>query len=249
MLYRNVGECEQLLQGDPRLLQAQLIDYIIFLREEKKVVAATINTIMAAIKKFYDTNDVELKWKKIKSYVGKGKNKRNRKDRPYTHQEISKMLEKADQRGRICILLMCSAGLRIGALPSLKIRNLERIAKYQLYKITVYENEDEEYVTFCTPECTSAIDSYLEYRQRHGEHPLKDDSPLIREEFDINDEIKAANPKGLGIETFRKMVKAIGFRSGVIEKKQQQVNPYKNKYKEGLLKKLMAFVNSSRLQP
>ena len=144
---------------------------------------------------------------------------------------------------------MCSAGLRIGALPSLKIRNLERIAKYQLYKITVYENEDEEYVTFCTPECTSAIDSYLEYRQRHGEHPLKDDSPLIREEFDINDEIKAANPKGLGIETFRKMVKAIGFRSGVIEKREQQVNPYKNKYKEGLLKKLMAFVNSSRLQP
>ena len=43
MLYRNVGECEQLLQGDPRLLQAQLIDYIIFLREEKKVVADTKN--------------------------------------------------------------------------------------------------------------------------------------------------------------------------------------------------------------
>jgi hypothetical protein len=30
---------------------------------------------MSAIKKFYDTNDIELKWKKIKSYVGKGKSK------------------------------------------------------------------------------------------------------------------------------------------------------------------------------
>ena len=28
---------------------------------------------MAAVKKFYDTNDIELKWAKIKSYVGKGK--------------------------------------------------------------------------------------------------------------------------------------------------------------------------------
>jgi hypothetical protein len=27
---------------------------------------------MAAVKKFYNTNDIELKWAKIKSYVGKG---------------------------------------------------------------------------------------------------------------------------------------------------------------------------------
>ena len=137
------------------MIQAQLIDYIIYLREERKVVAATINTTMASIKKFYDTNDIELKWKKIKSYVGRGgKNRRNRRDRPYTHFEITKILEKADLRGKVAILLMASAGLRVGALPSLKIRNLERIDKYQLYKITVYENEDEEYFTFCTPECT-----------------------------------------------------------------------------------------------
>jgi integrase len=219
MQYMKVEDCDQLLQGDPRLIQSQLVDYIIYLREEKKVVANTINTTMAAIKKFYDTNDFDLKWKKIKSYVGRGKNKKNKRDRPYTHFEIQKMLEKADQRGRISILLMASAGLRIGALPSLKIRNLEKIDRYNLYKITAYEGEDEEYTTFCTPECTAAVDSYLEYRQRHGEHPLKEDSPLIRQEFDINDEIRAANPKGLGAEAFRRMVKGIGFRSGVIEKR------------------------------
>ena len=50
----------------------------------------------------------------MKSYVGKGKNKKNKKDRPYTYFEISKMLEKADQRGRIAILLMSSAGIRVG---------------------------------------------------------------------------------------------------------------------------------------
>jgi integrase len=189
------------------------------MREELKISAATINTRIAPIKKFYDTNDIELKWKKIKSYVGRSKSKNNRKDRPYTHYEIAKMLEKADQRGRVTILLMASAGIRVGALPSLKIRDLQRVEKYSIHKITVYENEPEEYTTFCTSECASAIDSYLEYRQRHGERPLKEDAPLIREEFDINDEIRAARPRAITVQNFKKMIKSIGLRSGVIERR------------------------------
>ena len=100
---------------------------------------------MSAVKKFYDTNDIELRWKKIKSYIGKGR--KNKKDRPYTRPEIIKMLEKADQRTRVAIFLMCSAGIRVGAIPFLKLRNLEKIEKYNIYKITVYQNEDEEYIT------------------------------------------------------------------------------------------------------
>ena len=219
MQYKKVDSCDLLLQEDPRLAQQRLIDYIIYMREELKISAATINTRIAPIKKFYDTNDIELKWKRIKSYVGRSKSKNNRKDRPYTHYEIAKMLEKADQRGRVVIILMASAGLRVGALPSLKIRDLQRVEKYSIYKISVYENEPEEYTTFCTSECASAIDSYLEYRQRHGERPLKEDAPLIREEFDINDEIRAARPRALTVQNFKKMIKSIGLRSGVIERR------------------------------
>lgn len=218
MKYRKVEGCDQLLEGDPRLIQSRLIDYVIYLREEKKLVGGTINTSMAVIRKFYDTNDIELRWKKIKSYVGKGKMQK-KKDRPYTHTEISKMLEKTDQRGRVVILLMASSGIRVGALPLLKIRNLQRIEKYNIYKIIVYENEDEEYATFCSPECALAIDSYLEYRQRHGEHPLREDSPLIREEFDVTDQIHATHPRELCLESFRMMIKSAGFRSGVLEKR------------------------------
>lgn len=127
------------------------------------------------------------------------------------------MLEKADQRARVAILLMCSSGIRVGAIPSLKLKNLEKIEKYNIYKIIVYENEDEEYVTYCTPECRMAIDSYLEYRQRHGENPIKESSPLIREEFNIHDQIRAARPKHLGVQSFLKLIKSVGTRSGVIE--------------------------------
>jgi hypothetical protein len=94
---------------------------------------------------------------------------------------------------------------------------LEQIEKYDIYKITVYENEDEEYITYCTPECRMAIDSYLEYRRRHGERPIKEYSPLIREEFNIHDQIRAARPKHLGVQSFLKLIKNVGIRSGVIE--------------------------------
>ena len=93
MQYRKIDDCEQLLRGDLRLIQAQLIDYTIHLREELKLSASTINSRLSAIKKFYDNNDIELKWKRIKQYIG-NKKKKNRKDRPYTLLEISKMLEK-----------------------------------------------------------------------------------------------------------------------------------------------------------
>lgn len=76
MQYRKIEDCNQLLQGDPRIIQSQLIKYIIHLIEEGKLLG-------------YDTNDIELKWKKIKSYIGKGKDKLNKKDRSYTCVEIS----------------------------------------------------------------------------------------------------------------------------------------------------------------
>ena len=69
------------------------------------------------------------------------------------------MLEKADQRCRVAILLMASTGMRVGAIPLLRIRNLERIEKYSLYKVTVYENEV----------IISNCDSYLE---KHFQRPF-----------------------------------------------------------------------------
>lgn len=215
MQYRGATEYEQLLEVDPRVIQLKIINYILHLRKQNTLTGQSINTRLSAIQKFYETKDVELKRKKIKSYIGSRKKKM--KDRAYTYEEITKMLEKADQRERIVVLLMCSSGMRVGALPFLKVRNLEMIDKYSLYKITVYENEDEEYITFCTPECAKAINSYLEFRQRHGER-IKEDAPLIREEFDVNDEIHAARPRHLSYFLFRMMVQKLRKKSGVIEK-------------------------------
>jgi hypothetical protein len=91
---------------------------------------------------------------------------------------------------------MCGSGLRIGSLAGLKLQNLQRVLNYGIYQITVYENTKEEYFTFCTPECASAIDSYLEFRKRNGDR-LRPSEPLLRDELDFNDQIRAASPQNL----------------------------------------------------
>ena len=212
--YRKVQTFEDLLKGDPRLLQSQIIDYIVDLKE-KGLSGYSINTRINSIKKFYESNDIDLRWKKIKGYIGA--KRRIKKDRAYTYEEIRKILDKADERERVGIYLLLSSGMWIGAINTLKIKHLQNIEQYNLYKITVYENEEEEYTTFCTPECKMAIDSYLEYRKLHGER-LNDNAPLIREQFDINDEIQAAYPKTLTSDTLKKMVQQVRLRAGIVEK-------------------------------
>ena len=78
--------------------------------------------------------------------------KRARKARSCTHEEIGKILEIADERMRAVILLLASTGIRIGATPLLKLRNLEKIGDgdNHLYKIVVYEGYRQEYCTFCS---------------------------------------------------------------------------------------------------
>jgi hypothetical protein len=59
-------------------------------------------------------------------------------------------------------LLIASTGIRIGAVHPLRLRSLSKVDSYGLYEITIYENTNEEYITFCTPEAARAIDCYLE---------------------------------------------------------------------------------------
>jgi hypothetical protein len=108
---------------------------------------------------------------------------------PYTYEEIHKMLDKADERERLIILLLCSAGIRIGALPELKVGDLKWIDQYQIYEITAYRGFKEEYITYCSMESASALNSYLDYRRRYGEK-ITADSYLIRKQFNVRNQYK-----------------------------------------------------------
>jgi hypothetical protein len=67
--------------------------------------SATVSHYRTSVKFFYEMNDITtLNWKKIAKVMKPFRKAAN--DRTYTTLEISKMLEKVDQRGRVIILLM-----------------------------------------------------------------------------------------------------------------------------------------------
>jgi hypothetical protein len=61
MNWLSLYDCNTILQKHPRLIASDIIDFIIYLRNEKKLAPATINTTIAALHHFYEMNDIELK--------------------------------------------------------------------------------------------------------------------------------------------------------------------------------------------
>lgn len=190
-------------------IEQKIIDYILHLRE-LKLSSSTIKTRVASIYHFYAMNDVILNKTKINKY--KGEFRKVIKDRPYSHEEIHKLLDVADLRMKVCILLMASAGLRLGSIPDIKMKHLEKIDN--LYKITVYENSNDEYYSFCTPECAIYIDEYIKYRQRNGEN-ITSESYLIRNDFNVYEPLSLrVKARGISKHTIGEIIAKLLLKSG-----------------------------------
>lgn len=213
--YCQITKIDDLLyNGNTKKIQTMISDFLIHIQGQG-FSSATVAHHRTTVKFFYEMNDITgLNWKKIARVMKPFRKKAN--DRPYTTTEIAKMLEKVDQRGRIIILLMYSSGMREGAIHSIKIAHLQKME--DTYKITVYKNEPDEYITFCSPECAKAIDEYLEYRRRYGEI-IKPSSPLIREMFDKNNIEQAASPKDVKVGAIKNVIYHAIYDAGLREKK------------------------------
>jgi hypothetical protein len=208
--YRKLSNPDMLLaEQNPRVIENQIIDYVRSLRYNNLAYASIVFNVSPIIT-FYDLNNITLNRKKISRYYGE--HIRVVKDRGYSTEEIATILQTADIRMRMIILLLSSTGCRVGALPSVNLSNLTFKPEYGLYKIVFYESSNSEYYTFTTRECASAINNYLTFRSRQGEKLsfdqnlnrwMPNDTPLIRLMFDINDTLEARNPKRIRLEGLR----------------------------------------------
>jgi integrase len=171
----------KLIEGrDVRIIQADIINWIIHLRDICKLSPASINLYTAGVYHFYKMNDIVLNKDKVNAFKPEFRNVVE--DQPYTREQIKTMLDKAERRNRAIILLLSSSGMRVGALSNLKVGDLTPIDKQQcqIYQIQVYKRSKSKYITFCIPECRKEIDLYLQYRKRYGEH-ITDKSPVLEQ--------------------------------------------------------------------
>lgn len=193
--YRKTLDLDKIVAEDTqntRMASAHVREFLLSL-QAKRLSPGSMANYRHALKHFYEMNDIPLNWKKINKFARMEDDKTLRqKDRAYSHQEIQQMLAKSNEKVRAIILLLASSGVRVGAISSLCIRHLTRIDEYNLYQLLIYAGHKDQYITFCTPEATAAIDSYLSYRRRCGEK-LADASPLFRTDFYAPDLFKVRN--------------------------------------------------------
>jgi hypothetical protein len=80
----------KLLELDTKTIQMHICDFITFLWQSN-CSYATVSLYVAAIRKFYDMNDLSLNWRKVRQFMGE--HEKIVEDRPYTHSEIATLLQ------------------------------------------------------------------------------------------------------------------------------------------------------------
>jgi|tagenome__1003787_1003787.scaffolds.fasta_scaffold20983234_8 integrase len=168
---------DEILQKNVKIIEAEIIETIIYMKDTLDLSFSTINTFTASVFHFFEINDVILNKRKINKFKGEYVTKFE--FRSYSIEEISNLLSVCDERGKVAVLLMASTGMRVGALPDIKLKHLKRVnvdnQGTYVYQITVYANSPKDkYTTFCTPECAKIIDNYFELRKRYGENIKQD---------------------------------------------------------------------------
>jgi hypothetical protein len=149
--------------------------------EKKEITASTLRNYVKTIKMFCEVTDIIIQWKKITRGIPKGK--RYADDRAPTVEEIQKVIEYPDRRIKPIVYTMISSGIRVGAWDHLKWSHIFPVAregKTIAAKINVYSGEDDEYITFITPEAYLSLESWMKYRGTCGEY-VRNDSWVMRD--------------------------------------------------------------------
>jgi hypothetical protein len=122
-----------LLEKDPKAIESIIIDFMIWMAEEKKLMHNSIRSIMHPVLHFFEVNDVILNKRKICKFVPADEN--GKEDRAYTYEEIQKLLAASDERFKIVILLKATTVMHVGAIPDLQVGDLTKISEYNIYPV------------------------------------------------------------------------------------------------------------------
>lgn len=219
----------ELLSRGHKQIEREIIEIIIRFKERGMKCAAITNYVKPVVS-LRNINDIMVNTKKISKFMPPLV--RSKKTFGYSHDHIQRLLDIADERMRAVILLLCSTGCTIGFLPIANVGNTEEVMRKDLNKITVYENEPEEYTVFCTSECKAkGIDPYLQIRERYGE-VIPESSPLVREQFDRTDQFAIAHPRRIKetaiARKLTELAEAAGLRTRVQLKEGQKAASVRN---------------------
>jgi hypothetical protein len=169
---------------DPNWVFHCIVKFLQFQRErveKEEITGATLRNFVKAIKLFCEMSDIPITWKKISR--GLPRIRRYADDRSPTIEEIRKICEYPDRRIKGIVYTMSSSGIRLGAWEYLRwghIEPIRREGEIVATKVVVYAGDDEEYLSFITPEAYYELEKWIEYRKESGEK-VDDNSWVMRQ--------------------------------------------------------------------
>jgi integrase len=136
----------------------------------REITGSTLRNYVKVVKLFCEMNDLYVPWKKLTRGLPKAKNYAD--DRVPRLDEIQKIIAYPDWRMRAIICTMASSGIRLGAWDFLlweHITPITRDGKLIAAKILVYAGDQEQYLSFLTPEAFSELEKWVDFRKNSGE--------------------------------------------------------------------------------
>jgi integrase len=149
--------------------------------ERCEITGATLRNSVKSLKLFCEMTDIPVTWKKITRGLPKSRNYAD--DRAPTLAEIQTICEYPDRRIRGIVCTMSSSGIRLGAWDFMRWRNIEPIrreGKLVAAKIIVYAGDEEEYISFLSPEAYWELERWMQFRHKCGES-IDEDSWVMRQ--------------------------------------------------------------------
>ncbi|HKZ62255.1 MAG TPA: hypothetical protein VJZ68_07575 [Nitrososphaera sp.] len=203
-----VKEPYKLLElGTVQQIEDRIISWLGTLKGSGKA-TATMKTALACVVFFYSCNRVKVENK----YIGRRLPKMLAlPHRSPTKAELGGIIEAANLRGEALANTLASTGVRIGAIPELKLRRRRKVKPEELehhdcrckdrsrpqrfngYLLNAYDGEEEQYFAFMSEESSKWLDTYHKMRQNAGE-VTGSNRPLFRELFDIERPEIVKNP-------------------------------------------------------
>lgn len=156
---------DSLLQLSVKEIKEKVQNYVLDLldKTEKTGIPSpnSYNAMMTPIQSFLELNEIEFSWKNIKKFYPK--RVPNSNQFPYDDEDILELLGATTSlRNKAFIHFLASTGVRVGAIPQLKIEDVKEIEDGAI--VTIYRDSTEEYRTCLTPESYSVLKKYLAQR-------------------------------------------------------------------------------------
>lgn len=161
-----IRDFDSLLKFEPEKINKMILDYVLYLKNEKNLAKTTLNNYMCTLDLFYSMNDIVINKKKIVKLFPESRKISG--DLPYTLELSQQALRNLQRKSKFkaLFLMMVSSGSRAGFVEYLKFRDIGEYEKFGCKSIRVYSGTKDEYLSFLNPEAVESLNEFVSEEQK-----------------------------------------------------------------------------------